>query len=78
LRKTFKLSEPKGCPYPSNKEAYSKYWKKKSFADRLEEVERLRAEHYGYDLNNPPRMNKTFARIINLRTGEVRILNAQK
>lgn len=39
------------------------YWKKQSYAKRLEAANYLNSVAYNFDINNPPRMDKTYFKI---------------
>ena len=39
------------------------YWKKQSYEKRLEAANYLNSVAYNFDINNPPRMDKTYFKI---------------
>jgi hypothetical protein len=40
-----------------------KYWQKKSYEERLETANYLNSVAYNFEINNPPKMDKSFFKI---------------
>lgn len=38
----------------------SEYWKNKTYAERLEAADYLNSVAFNYDINNPPRLDRSF------------------
>ncbi|GEM_PF-5437035 len=53
-------------------------WLLQTPQERLKELERLRAEHFGYDLNNPPKMVRRITRILRKEDGRFVVIDFDK
>jgi len=66
----FRLDRTKGKGYKhENAEKDSAYWKTKTVDERLEAVMYLNSIAYNFDINNPPRMDKT---VFSMRKHKIR------
>ena len=60
----FKLDRTSGTGHTHEKsEKHSDYWKTKTVDERLEALMYLNSIAFGFDVNNPPRIDKTYFRV---------------
>jgi hypothetical protein len=61
---SFKLDRTAFKHQTTEEAAYQlQYWKTKSYAERLKAANYLNSVAYNYDLNNPPKLDRTFFQI---------------